>query len=748
VSLVTAIRVSLSFQERQIFREVGFLVEPGSRIGLVGPNGSGKTTLLRLLRGEINPDSGEIRISKGIRIGYLPQDVYETLAGPLLNSVINSIPGRIRLEHDLRRAEQNLNDAYHKQEQASHAKRIAEIHQKINTLEVRFPRYEAEKILAGLGFKESDFGRSVSSLSGGWKMRAALASLLYQNPELLLLDEPTNHLDIPSIKWLELFLQEYKGAMILVSHDRYFLNRQIHRILSFEPDGLKSYNGDYDSYSKVRGDERRRLEAIARNQAQKIKEARKFINRFRAKASKARQAQSKIKLVKKIELVEGPGKEKTIHFAFPEVPRSGRVVVSIEGVSKGFNGATLYEDLNLAVMRGERIAIIGPNGSGKTTLLKLVAGEIQPDKGKISLGHKVTLGYFAQHHVEMLDPRKTILQEVSQVVPDETTGFVRGVCGAFLFSGADVDKVIGVISGGERARVSLAKLLVKPGNLMVLDEPTNHLDILSSETLIDALDGYNGTLLFVSHNESFINRLATKIWDIRKGGIMEYPGNLDEYYDHLIRTNRLAGSREEKGNTSAQAQKAPDRQGHSRKAQKRQRAERRRLIHDTLKPLLDRVQDLEKRIAQFELRQKDLEKRLADPKVFRDKDRSVPLLNEFHDIKNTLDELLMKWEQGQDELESTKRDLGVQTMIHQATSLTNFYEAVKVDMKINEQHKALLKKLGLKDEDFDRFDGEFVRYEYHDKKGVRLYDPYYRTSYKEYIDIDGWSAWSQEKIPS
>jgi ATP-binding cassette subfamily F protein 3 len=340
MSLVTVLKVSLTFFENQIFREIGLQVEPGDRIGLVGPNGSGKTTLLRLLMGEISPDSGEVRVARETRIGYLPQDIQEGLSGPLLQSVIDSIPGRVPLKNKLKKAEQSLKASTRKQEQAGLAETIAEIHHKIDILEQQFPSHEAEKIFSGLGFKETEFDRPISSLSGGWKMRAALASLLYQKPDLLLLDEPTNNLDIPSVRWLEQFLLDFRGAMILVSHDRDFLNRQIHRIVSFEPAGMIFYSGNYDFYLKAREERRTSLEATARKQEQKIKEAQKFIERFRAKASKARQAQSKIKLAKKIRLVETHRKEKTVHFSFPDVSRSGRDVLSIKGVSKGFDERT------------------------------------------------------------------------------------------------------------------------------------------------------------------------------------------------------------------------------------------------------------------------------------------------------------------------------------------------------------------------------------------------------------------------
>jgi ATP-binding cassette, subfamily F, member 3 len=660
MSLLTIVKASLSFTGRQIFNEIGLQVEPRDRIGLVGPNGSGKTTLLRLIIGEIALDSGEVRVAKGSRVGYLPQDVQETLSGPLLQSVIESVPCRIQLENELGRAEASLREVSSKQDQTRAAKKLAEILQEINQLDLEYPRHAAERILSGLGFVPSDFDRSVSSLSGGWKMRAALGSLLYQRPDLLLLDEPTNHLDIPSVHWLEQFLQDFGGAMILVSHDREFLNRQIHRIISFGPEGMRSYSGDYDFFINAREEERKTLEANSRKQEQKVKEAEKFIERFRAKASKARQAQSKIKLIKKMELVKGHSREKTTHFSFPEVPRSGGVVVSIKGMAKGFDEKPLYKDINLTVSRGERIAIIGANGCGKTTLLRMVAGEIEPDEGKISLGHSVSMGYFAQHHSDMLDLQKTVIQEVYKVVPDESIGFVRGVCGAFLFSGQDVDKSIGVLSGGEKARVSLAKLLVKPGNLMVMDEPTNHLDISSSEALINALSKYNGTLLFVSHNQSFIKRLATKIWDIRGGEIIEYPGNLAEYFCHI------AGTEDESANSSIREytheergkNKASVRKGQDRKKEKRERAEKRQLIYNTLKPLLTEVERVEVRIAEIEARQKELDELLADPDIFSDKNRGVPLLNEYKALREEQDKLLRKWEQIQDKLEITRKEVG------------------------------------------------------------------------------------------
>ena len=655
MSLVIISKLSVTFLAKNLFNEIGLQIEPGERIGLVGPNGSGKTTLLRLIVGEISPDTGEIKKKRGLRIGYLPQDVHTAFSGKILQSILDSIPGRKWLKDEIKTIEASLKNHTSKANQQKLAEKFAELHQEMHYLEGQFPMHEAEKILSGLGFRSEDFDAPAASLSEGWKMRTLLGSLLYQTPELLMLDEPTNHLDIPSVHWLDEFLQTFKGAIILVCHDRDFLNKQINRVISFEPEGLKSYSGNYDFYLKTREEEKTIRLQQARNQEQKIKEAERFINRFRYKASKARQAQSKIKLLKKIELIESYRPQKTIHFSFPTIPRSGKEVVTIKGVSKGFDKANVYTNLNLSVLRGERIAILGPNGAGKTTLLRMIAKELTPDHGEIIHGYKVTMAYFAQHHNDMLDPRKTIVEEVSLATPNETIGFVRTVCGAFLFSGDDVDKSISVLSGGEKARVSLAKLLIKPGNLMLMDEPTNHLDLISSEILIESLIEYKGTLIFVSHNQSFVNRLATKIWYIQGGEIEEYPGNLNEYYDHL---ERIAETSPEDSDIK-QEQTVNSKDKISRKAQKKEAAERRQMISDTLKPIQDKLLALEERISDLERRQKELETILSDPLVFEDTTKSPSFLSEYSEIREKVKELIARWEFAQEHLESAKRELGI-----------------------------------------------------------------------------------------
>jgi len=659
VSLVSIIKAAVFFPEKDLFQDVGIQIDPGDRIGLVGPNGAGKTTILRLITGEMEPDKGEVRISKGIRIGYLPQDVQEGLKGTLLEAVVNSVPDLVSLRDEAERTQDLLEQEDDPREQAIIAHKLAELHQSLQFLDQQYPRHQAEKILVGLGFSQDDFSSPISSLSGGWKTRAALASLLHQKPDLLLMDEPTNHLDIPSVRWLEQYLKEFKGAIMLVSHDRRFLNSQVKRIIGFEPEGLRFHTGNYDQYIRAREEEERALEARAANQEQKLKEAQRFIERFKSKSSKARQAQSKIKLVKKMEFVETHRKEKTLNFSFPPVPQSGRVVATFKGISKAFGPKVLYRDIEMNVLRQERVAIVGPNGAGKTTLLKIIAGEIAPDEGSVVLGHGVTMGYFAQHQSEALDPNKKIIEEIYQVIPDAPLSFIRSLCGAFLFSGEQVEKPVGVLSGGEKARVSLAKLLVKPGNFMVMDEPTNHLDLISSEKLIDALLRYEGTLLFVSHNQSFVNRLATKIWEIKEGRIAEYPGNLDEYYDHLKRLEELQKRPQQHRENRPQEAGDQGQKRENKKEQKRERAERRKAVQDIIGPIISCLERIEKDMEECETRKKEVEKLLADPDVFKDKNRAVPLLTEYNLLRDRAEDLMDKWEKSHTELDTAKQKLAL-----------------------------------------------------------------------------------------
>ncbi|HEX8909511.1 MAG TPA: ABC-F family ATP-binding cassette domain-containing protein, partial [Anaeromyxobacteraceae bacterium] len=523
MSLVVASRLSLAYGPKVLLDQAGFSIGPHDRIGLVGANGTGKSSLMRILAGQVSADAGELVFRRGARVGYLPQDVAALPDLPLVDAVLATVPGRGTLEERLAAAEAALSAARTADDQLELSQALAELHEELEHFEEHYGRRRAERILGGLGFRPDDLARPAGVFSGGWKMRAALSGILLQAPDLLLLDEPTNHLDVPTLTWFDAFLRASRKALLLVSHDREFLNRQIDRVLSLEPEGLRSYAGDYDDYRRQRAEEEERLEAQAARQQAKRAQLEGFIERFGAKATKARQAKSKEKLLEKMEEVKVLEHRATLRFRFAEAPRSGREVLRLEGVRKAFGPRVVYRSLDAAVQRGERVGVIGPNGAGKSTLLKLVAGELAPDAGQVKLGHGVLAGYYAQHHFERtehdgdagpmrtfgaLDPDRTILDTLWDLVPDQGEAYVRSVAGSFLFSGDDVEKKVGVLSGGERARVALAKLLLVPANLLVLDEPTNHLDLDSCEALIEALRGYAGTLLFVSHDRSFLNQLA------------------------------------------------------------------------------------------------------------------------------------------------------------------------------------------------------------------------------------------------
>ena len=496
-------------------------------------------------------------------------------------------------------------------------------------------------------------------------MRAALAGLLLQDPDLLLLDEPTNHLDVPTLEWFDTFLRGTRRALLLVSHDREFLNRQIDRVLALEPEGLRSYTGDYEDYKRQRAIEEERLLAEAKRQDAKRAQLEGFIERFGAKATKARQAKSKEKLLEKMEEVQVLEHRATVRFRFAEAPRSGREVLRLEGVRKAFGPRVVYRALDATVQRGERVGVIGANGAGKSTLLKLVAGELAADGGEVKLGHGVLAGYFAQHHFERaehegdgpgamrtfgaLDPDRTVLDTLWDLVPDQGEAYVRGVAGSFLFSGDDVEKKVGVLSGGERARVALAKLLLVPANLLVLDEPTNHLDLDSSEALIEALKGYAGTLLFVSHNRSFLNQLATVIWEVKDGGILPFPGNLDDWLYHqkeLEAAAAASGALADGASRGGPSVAAPA----NDKERRRVEAEARNARYRLERPLRDRIAALEARIEELEQEERAATEALADPALYQDFGRAKPLIERQHAAKEELAGLYAEWEAAQEEL--------------------------------------------------------------------------------------------------
>ncbi|HVP69115.1 MAG TPA: ABC-F family ATP-binding cassette domain-containing protein [Anaeromyxobacteraceae bacterium] len=659
MSLVSARDLSLAFGADVLFDGASFSIGPHDRAGLVGPNGTGKSSLLRILAGQVHADGGSLTFRRGARVGYLPQEVASMPEAPAVEAVLASVPGRDELESRLRATEAALASPG-ADDPLELSESLAELHDELAHFEERFGRHRAEQILAGLGFDERAMRASTRALSGGWRMRVALAGLLLQDPDLLLLDEPTNHLDVPTLAWFEDFLRSTRKALVLVSHDRLFLNRQVERILSLEPEGVRAWAGDYDAYRRQRAEEEELLVARARRQDARRAQLEAFIERFGAKNTKAAQARSKRKVLERMEAVEVREERETVLFRFPEAPRSGREVLRLEGVSKSYGPLSVYRNLDAQVLRGERVAVIGPNGAGKSTLLKLAAGELAPDAGRVRFGHGVVAGYYAQHHFERdehaapgaaartfgtLDPERTVLETLWGVVPEKGEAYVRGVAGSFLFSGDAVDKPVGVLSGGERSRVALAKLLLRPTNLLLLDEPTNHLDIESSEALIDSLSGYGGTLVFVSHNRSFVDRLATAVWEVRNGGVAPFPGNLADWLYHQRATGPAPAAAAVATAGPAATGKGADRE------RRRAEAEARNARYRIEKPVRDRLADVEARISEWERTAAESTRALADPSLYEDFSRARPHLDARRRAEAELAPLYAEWEELSRELE-------------------------------------------------------------------------------------------------
>jgi ATP-binding cassette, subfamily F, member 3 len=644
--LLSAEALSLQYGGKIIFDDDALTVEPHDRLGIVGANGTGKSTLMRILVGALAPDGGRVTRMRGIRVGYLPQEHSDPGRGPLLEVVLSGAPGRASVEEQLEVVEKALEESTDAAEQLALSEELADIHAMLADLDRRFARHHAQSILAGLGFLESDFGRPVFEFSGGWRMRAALAGLLFQAPDVLLLDEPTNHLDMPSVHWFSSFLSGFSHALVLISHDREFLNRHAKRIASLEVEGLRQYRGNYDQYVKQRETELEYLENRAKKDDQRRRELEAFVERFRAKATKARQAQSKVRMIEKLQeqVVDIPKPRHSISLRFKPTERAGEDVVRVQGLEYGYeSGHRVFTDLDLLVRRGDRISIVGVNGAGKTTLLKLIAGELEPDSGKIALGHNVTPSYFAQHHAEVLDAKKTVLDEVWRSAPQLSQTDARAICGAFLFSGDEVEKPVGVLSGGEKARVALAKMLASPGNLLLLDEPTNHLDTESATKLTESLESYDGTLLFVSHNLDFARRLSTKVWDVHDGIVETYPGSLGDYLAHLKTAE--TGEAEETAKLHEAKEAAPPDDKAARKEawlkdREAQAAERKKRS-----ALERRVAEAEAKVTALEKRQAELEAELADPKTHADTEHSRALAHEYHELKRTIDAAFAKWEE-------------------------------------------------------------------------------------------------------
>jgi ATP-binding cassette subfamily F protein 3 len=622
--------VSKGYGARVLFRDVTWRAVAGERVGLVGPNGAGKTTLCRILAGVEEPDAGSVIRPRDVSVGYLPQEVASGAAGTVLEEALGGFEAVWQLEREL----MDLGAALAEHPTDALTARYGEVQHRFEALGGYRLEAEARAVLTGLGFAPEELGRPLAEFSGGWRMRAALARLLLLRPALLLLDEPTNHLDMESLAWLEGFLAGYEGAVVVVSHDRYFLNRMVTSIAELGPEGLSVYQGDYDTYLVERAARRELREARARQQARRVAEIERFIERFRYKASKARQVQSRVKMLERMERIDVDAEARTVRFAFPEPPRTGRRVAVLRGVHKAYGARVVYAGVDLEVERGERVALVGVNGAGKSTLLKIVAGVLPFERGERVLGTGVAAHYYAQHQLDALDPTRTVLEELAAAAPDAGQTRLRTVLGSFLFSGDDVDKTVAVLSGGEKARLALARMLVRPAALLCLDEPTNHLDLASREVLETALAAFPGTIVFISHDRYFINRIATRVVEVADGALTSYVGDYDEY---LAATARVASPA-----TPAPAPARGERPSGGRLATAPPPAQRR--PRGGARQARERVEELEREIAAREERLRELDGALADPALYADGDRARSVTRERTAVEEHLGRLIREWE--------------------------------------------------------------------------------------------------------
>ncbi|WP_448382644.1 ABC-F family ATP-binding cassette domain-containing protein [Desulfosoma sp.] len=653
--MIAVQNVSKFLGNKELFRSASFHIHPGDRIGVVGPNGAGKTTLFRIVLGDLEPDEGLVTRAKNLAVGYLPQQWRPSEDTTVLAHTQGVCAEVFQLRRELEDLEAALKEARTADAAQALARRHAVLLDRLEHLRPYDLEARARKILMGLGFQEEDFHKPLTSLSGGWAMRVELARLLLAQPDVLLLDEPTNHLDLESILWLESYLQETRSAVLVVSHDRSFLNRVVRRVLELESGRVEIYQGDFDRYTEEKAVRRRILEAAKENQEARIRHIERFIARNRVRKDRARQVQSRLKMLEKMERVEGPANPETVRFQFPEPDRCGRRVLELVGMRKEYGTQVVYDGVDLVVERGDRIAFLGPNGAGKSTLLKILAGKEPVTGGEVRRGHNVKIGYYAQHLWEELNPNNTVLGEVLSVSRTMPQTQVRTLLGAFLFRGDDVEKKVGVLSGGEKARLSLCKLLVQAPNVVLLDEPTNHLDIPGREMLEEALAAYSGTVCFVSHDRHFINALAHKILVVGGGRVDLLPGNADDY-ERLWKGIGRRGEEEpmDSGGVEAPTESRGDtsRPKPDPKERKRWEAERRNALYRLKKPLQDRLADLEKDLDRLHDEWDRLSALLADPTTYQGKTDVAALQRRFQECAQEIADVTASWEQTALELEA------------------------------------------------------------------------------------------------
>ena len=654
--------LSKQFGDKILFDELSWHIKPGQRIGLVGPNGAGKTTLLRVICGELSPDAGVVTRAKRVELGLLEQEVDPFGDASVLEEALGAFADVRAVGHEIREIQHELQAG--KGDHDALLLRLGRLQEQFEGQGGYAIEGRAKKVLSGLGFGPTDMDRPAREFSGGFMMRIALARLLLRKPGLMMLDEPTNHLDLESLAWFEQFLAEYEGTVVVISHDRWFLNRVTSHIAELANGVVTVYTGNYDAYLKQRQERREQLEKAAARQEKQIAETERFIERFRAKATKAKAVQSRVRQLEKVERIEVGSDARTMGaFRFPQPPRSGRTVAELSGVVKRYGDLVVYGGLDLLLEREERVGLLGPNGAGKSTLLKVLEGRLPIDSGTRTIGHNVTVSYFAQHQVELLDPRKTVLEEMESTADYDTAPLVRGLLGRFLFSGRDVDKPVAVLSGGEKSRLALAKMLLAPANLLLLDEPTNHLDVSAREALEQALREFTGTICFISHDRYFIQAVANKIVEVGGGKAEVYPGGYEYYLWKRAELEAAQAAAPGVGSSAGGSGSAGGTM--TRKDLKRIEAELRNAMYRETKTQRDRLAAVEKDIATGEARGQQLHAATEEEGFFTDPARMERVYTEQREVERRLEALFAEWETLAEALEAAdvrfKEELARQT---------------------------------------------------------------------------------------
>jgi len=651
-------QLSKSFGGQLIFRGVDWFVRPRDRVALVGANGSGKSTLLKVVAGLESPDAGALERPKDLRVGYLAQTGFTLSEATVRAEARRGFDEILALQHELTEVERGLSAASTPVERLTRLSvRQAEILDRLAILGAHDVDRQIQAVLSGLGFREADLDRPLATLSGGWQMRAALARILLMRPEVLLLDEPTNHLDIEAREWLEGYLQDYPYALVLVSHDRYFLDVTVGRVTEIAGFRLEEYAGNYSAFEREREKRLALRRAAYERQQDEIRRVQRFIDRFRAKNTKAVQVQSRIRMLAKMERLAPPeATRRAIVVPQPPCPRSGKIALELRQVCKAYGDVPVFDRVDLRILRGSRVALVGPNGAGKSTLMRLLAGSEDPDRGERVVGHNLHAAFFAQDHGERLDPRRTVLAAVESAAPTDFVPQVRGLLGAFLFSGEEVEKLVGVLSGGERNRLALARLLVRPSNLLLLDEPTNHLDIASKDVLLEALRKYEGTVVFVSHDRHFVAALADHVVEVGGGRLREFPGGYEDFLwkreqERLASAggappgcagvapgpagDDVAGDDRAPGGAAAGGASGPPAaaDGAGRRAQELEGRRRSR-----------RLGALEDQIAELEDRKRRFSEVMGSPDFFANPGKAEVYLRQYRDLEVELSEHYREWE--------------------------------------------------------------------------------------------------------